>query len=29
VRSPLDEVTPAPKRYPKSELDETFTSNSR
>jgi len=29
VRSPLDEGTPAAKRYPKSELDETFTSNCR
>ena len=29
VRSPLDEAPPATKRYPISELDETFTSNSR
>jgi integron integrase len=29
VRSPLDEAVPAAKRYPLSELDETFTSNSR
>ena len=29
VRSPLDEAVPAAKRYPISELDETFTSNSR
>ena len=29
VRSPLDEASPATKRYPLSELDETFSSNSR
>ena len=29
VRSPLDEDTPAAKRYPIIELDETFSSNSR
>ena len=29
VRSPLDEATPALKRYPIIELDETLSSNSR